>query len=510
MLGVLFASCDMDKTPEGTTGIDDITGYTDLFELRNQVYSGLRGATAGSYIAIPDLQADQFNGSVDNGNRNGTIANGIFTSNDGDIEGIFGACYSRISHVNFFLQKADSLLAVNDAALEAGTTPKFMEEDLVEIDRFIGEAKFARAFAYFYLFDHFCQHYTADKAETPALGLPLVKKFAPSKDQNTYPPRSTMKATLEFINKDLEDAFNALDFYETNVSADNVASNAIYLNSYVVAALQARVALYTENWQTARDKAAYVTESQLFPLVNTAAAYKAMWSTDQATELMFVPYASSDEKYVGSVWDFYNYLQNANSVDYAPAPDVYFSYFKNDIRNSNVTLMGFLIQGAYVRGPRFTKWVGNTALQGDRLNRPHPFRSAEMYLTLAEAEYMLKNEDEAMTALNDLVKSRAGGKLQTLQGEQLLAAIKDQRAVELIGEGFRLSDLKRWGEGFTRDVDYSVYDTGLENSTPFGNFMSTIGAKVVYEPNDYRYTWPIPASEMSINPQLAGQQNPGY
>ncbi len=92
MLGALFTSCDMDQIPEGTTGIDDITNYTDLFELRNQVYSGLRGATAGSYIAIPDIQADQFNGSVDNGNRYGTIANKLFTSNDSDLEALFNAC----------------------------------------------------------------------------------------------------------------------------------------------------------------------------------------------------------------------------------------------------------------------------------------------------------------------------------------------------------------------------------------------------------------------------------
>ncbi len=513
MLGALFTSCDMDQIPEGTTGIDDITNYTDLFELLNQVYSGLRGATAGSYIAIPDIQADQFNGSVDNGNRYGTIANKLFTSNDSDLEALFNACYSRISHTNFFLQKADSLLEVNEAALEAGTTPKFSADELIEIERYIGEAKFARAYAYFYLFDHWCQHYTADKAETPALGLPLVKTFAPSKDQATYPGRSTMKATLEFINKDLEDAFQALDTYETTYSADNAGPNAIYLNSFTVAAMQARVALYTEQWQTARDKAAYVTETGIFPLVTTEAAYTAMWATDNASELLFVPFASSGEQYASSVWNFYNNLQAGNSVDYAPAPEIYLSYYyQNDIRESNnVRLNAMLIQGNYVAGPRFTKWEGNNSLEGNRLNRPHPFRSAEMYLTLAEAEYMLGNTDEARAALNDLIIARAKVKYSdTLAGEQLLTAIKSERATELLGEGFRLSDLKRWGEGFTRNVDYSAYDNGLKNTVAFGSLMSSIGADVKYAPNDDRYTWPIPAAEMDINPQLAGQQNPGY
>ena len=31
-----------------------------------------------------------------------------------------------------------------------------------------------------------------------------------------------------------------------------------------------------------------------------------------------------------------------------------------------------------------------------------------------------------------------------------------------------------------------------------------------FSADDYRFTWPIPQAEMDVNPQLRGQQNPGY
>ena len=33
---------------------------------------------------------------------------------------------------------------------------------------------------------------------------------------------------------------------------------------------------------------------------------------------------------------------------------------------------------------------------------------------------------------------------------------------------------------------------------------------LTYTADDYRFVWPIPTREMQVNPQLNGQQNPGY
>jgi hypothetical protein len=36
------------------------------------------------------------------------------------------------------------------------------------------------------------------------------------------------------------------------------------------------------------------------------------------------------------------------------------------------------------------------------------------------------------------------------------------------------------------------------------------GKNLSYAAGDYRFVWPIPSDEIQVNPQLEGQQNPGY
>ena len=85
----------------------------------------------------------------------------------------------------------------------------------------------------------------------------------------------------------------------------------------------------------------------------------------------------------------------------------------------------------------------------------------------------------------------------------LLSAVLTERRKELIGEGLRMSDLRRLGQGFTR---YASHD---ENPA-LDNVVVKTGAAMTYTANDYRLTWPIPKDEMDANPNLKGQQNPGY
>ena len=76
--------------------------------------------------------------------------------------------------------------------------------------------------------------------------------------------------------------------------------------------------------------------------------------------------------------------------------------------------------------------------------------------------------------------------------------IKDERARELIGEGFRLWDLKRWGDPVVRAA---AQDPGI---------MINDAALTGTVSDDIRFLWPIPKAETDANPNIAGEQNPGY
>ncbi|MDE7125007.1 MAG: RagB/SusD family nutrient uptake outer membrane protein, partial [Muribaculaceae bacterium] len=202
-------------------------------------------------------------------------------------------------------------------------------------------------------------------------------------------------------------------------------------------------------------------------------------------------------------------------ADYIPSEDVLLMYEDGDVRFESFFLAKQLnIQTTDYLTFVFYKYPGNSEMAGNgRINKPKPFRASELYLILAEA-YAMQGTDpgKGLGYLNDLLEARyEAGKFTelVLQGSALVERIREERAKEFIGEGFRMSDLKRWGIGFTRNINYPAIDQIAGNPDPLKNALNPLGA-LSYEPNDYHYTWPIPASEMDINPQLEGQQNPGY
>ena len=254
MIGALVSSCDMDKKPYGS--LDDssaIQSLNDCFRFRNSLYSNMRSVTTGAYVYTSDIQMDLFQGVISNGNRNGMFANGNIVSSDQDIEAMWGNLYHYINAANYLLEKAEMLSA----------NAEFDDEQRAELNRYIGEAKFARAFYYYWLLDHFCDSYTNSGAQGPAKGLPLVTVYNPTGDMSKYPGRSTQDETYALIENDLKDAYEALVAYET-IDDEAVVPNASYLSSYAVLALQARLALLKGDNTTALSKAKEVINSTVY------------------------------------------------------------------------------------------------------------------------------------------------------------------------------------------------------------------------------------------------------
>lgn len=94
-----------------------------------------------------------------------------------------------------------------------------------------------------------------------------------------------------------------------------------------------------------------------------------------------------------------------------------------------------------------------------------------------------------------------GYESKQLAGDNLMKEIKAERRRELLCEGFRLSDLKRWHEGFERSEGQKT-----------GTVINKLGNvhRLKYDADDYRLVWPIPQEEIDANPQIKSQQNPGY
>ena len=313
----LLTSCDMDKAPVGA--LDDqnaLQSVNDFARFRNGIYNSIRSMNSGAYLYDSDIQSDQFIGLTTAGNRTGELNNGLLTPSSQDITPIYQAMYSRIQSVNYFLGVAEAAVA---------TEGRFDEDQLVDMNRYIAEAKFARGYYYYWLMDRFCQDYTPDKADTPALGLQLVTKFEPTGDSSTYPGRSTFAETLKRINDDLTDAFNGLAAFE-QVSNSALKPQSPYINTYIVRALQARIALATKDYPTAATKASEVINSGLYTLANLN-NYIDMWTDNNNNEIIFKPFVDATESSaISSTAYGYISYQDDNTASYIPTMDVLFSY----------------------------------------------------------------------------------------------------------------------------------------------------------------------------------------
>lgn len=486
--------------PGKITDNESVKTVDDVKAFRNGLYSSFRALTSGAYIYNTEIEMDQFLGMFDNGNRLLSISNADVNASTSDIADIYSGAYSVMKNVNFLLELAP--VVGQDLDPES--------EDAIQLERYIGETHFFRAYIYYYLFDHYCESYDASKGDEIGRGLQLVTKYEPTGDISKYPGRSSQNETLKLIKDDLEIAFNSLVDFE-KIDNSYCAPNAPYLSSYAIAALQARVALISGDDKTAIDKANYVIESGIYPLA-TGEDYFDMWMTDNGSELIMVPFVNvAESAYVGSIMNGYAYTYLYPSrVDYIPTNAVLEYYSSDDIRfdsflaeESNMSFGDMGSTTLYT----FVKFPGNeTIISGSNeyKNKPKPFRTSELYLIVAEAS----NNKNDVTAANKAIKTLREARIEDyvhtdLSGDNLTNAIRAERSKELIGEGFRMSDLRRWGVGFSRDSSYP------ENPEVEAFFIASTKS-VRFTAGDYRYVWPIPYDEMQVNPQLKGQQNRGY
>lgn len=146
-------------------------------------------------------------------------------------------------------------------------------------------------------------------------------------------------------------------------------------------------------------------------------------------------------------------------------------------------------------------------------------RHAEVKLNIAEAYAREDNLTEALSRLNEVRdRALADPTTQSYQlsdfpsKKELLEAIILERRIEFLMEGKRWGDIHRLqGDEF---VPVSGIPAKVANGVPAPNLydaasgtMPPLGESAVPYA-DYRFIWPIPMSETSVNPNA--EQNPGY
>lgn len=128
-------------------------------------------------------------------------------------------------------------------------------------------------------------------------------------------------------------------------------------------------------------------------------------------------------------------------------------------------------------------------------------RYAEVLLTFAEARtHNTGYDSEVVQALNQ-IRSRVGmpGVPTGLSQSEGLDLIRNERRIELAGEGFRLNDIRRYGNDYA-----NKYMGNVPVVDPKGGTIITL------KWDERMMLFPIPQTAIDVNPVLKGDQNPGY
>jgi hypothetical protein len=360
------------------------------------------------------------------------------------------------------------------AASTSGTLVDSVRRELT------AEAKFVRAFCYFYLVNLFGD-------------VPLALTVDFNKTRNMA--RTPLLKVYEQIVRDLKDAQAVLP---ADYSAAGAASERILPNRWAATALLARVFLYTRDYVNAEAQAAAVidqaalygleTDPNNVFLVNSR---EGIWQMKQTFTEPLIRNATTEGN------TMLPYPLSSGVVRYY-LPDALLNAFEpNDLRRSAWT--GSTDNSMDPNGPQVTTWYPYKYKLG-AANSEHGASPAEYYMMLRLAEvYLIRAEARAYgpgggtaAAIGDLnlIRARAGlGPLpNSLDQTQTLAAVAQERRVELFAEwGHRWLDLKRTGQAH--------------------NILSAIPLKQPWT-GDYQLLYPIPPSELKADHFLV--QNPGY
>lgn len=501
LIVLIAASCELTKMPQGSISSEGaLTSVDDALKFRTDMYLDIRDYLSSGYpVYLMELMSDSFHASSMFGNRDGEYHTLDLIATQGSVESIWSNSYYNVTLANY---------------LEAGIA-KLMETDLSADDKakleiILGEAAFLKAFSMFTCVQLYCKTYNASTADTD-LGLMLINEpMGDPGNITTYVGRSSLTDTYTYIENNLATA-------ATKLASVAGAEGSIYITADAVTAMQARVALAKGDFSTAITKAESLITGGKYPLLDNIDDLEGLWFNDSGKECIVQYWAGYTE---GS-------LPNSNSrgyigyntsgifvPDYIPEKWVIDTYseYPDDIRFQSWFKQTDVTYGA-VTGNVYVcfKFKGNTEFDKagtgyPEISRVKAFRIAEQYLIAAEAyARRAQSGDDAKACghLNALRGKRIAGYTdETYTGETLLEEVKKERVRELFGEGFRYTDLKRWGKGFTRS---EAQDKNIITQAGSANYeLLSLPA------NDYRWLWPIPQAEIDANPQIKDQQNPQY
>ncbi len=470
IIGAIFASCQKDRlSPIPQTQLSDAVAFDTperALQQVNGIYSALKGGQfyAGRYLVYQDVRGEEFINLTNNGVTAFLTWNFTVTPTANEVQNFWAAAYATINRANVVIE---------------GLTAAPIADNLRK--NYIAEAKFVRALSYFSLLQIYARPFTEGNGNKP--GVPLRITAITSSGSNNI-ARSTVAEVYAQIVKDLNEAETDLPL---NYATAELNTTRAHRNT--------AVALKTRVYLSMGDYAKVITEGN--KMVSASAPFQA--STGVANKLnpsiatTFTSYTTA-ESVLSMPFTGLDLPGTQNSLNsyYNPGPNGNGDFALNTSGNGIVASTAWGTTDArrafniasggqtYLR-----KWPNNA---GSLPDWAPVIRYSEVMLNVAEAE---ARQAAAVStrglALLNAVRQRSDATvtLAPATKDDLINAILLERRIELLGEGFRSSDVTRTGGSFNAK-----------------------GSVAAYGPSSNLYIWPISNNELVTNKEMV--QNDGY
>lgn len=385
-----------------------------------------------------------------------------------------------------------------------------------------GQALAYRAFAYFNLVQAWGYRYAPGESnDKPGVILRLE-----STTDNM--PRATVDEVYKQINQDLDDAIEHLSKVTTFKKP-----NKSHIDVHVARGLKARVLLAQGKWLEAAQMAQLVIDKSGARLQDDTYTTTQNRMSDQ-TNTEWIWGKLGLEEQAGSLKDFHSFMSNKNASYNKNTPRAIYNLLYNRISDTDVRKTLWFPEAQNPKsqprpviptGGQIRNYMSNKFLLADENMKCGDvawMRLPEMMLIVAEGYARAGKYSEAAQALYPLAHHRDPQyTLSTNTGEALIDEVMFQRRIELWGEGFRFTDLKRLNMPLDRGPKpfAEAYDCTWNSSTkmpkiidPNGSNFNmydahTMGEECRYrEPGHKEWQFVFPKKEIDVNTLC--EQNP--
>jgi len=464
---LFLVSCDDLLNTTSETSLSSSTIFDTPARIQglvNGTYKTLKGSSlySGGILHYNDLRGEEFISLTENALGGGYVWQNNLAGTTDVVNSIWTQSYQVINSANILIDGLNQSQGVINDSIKRN---------------YIGEARFLRALAYFTLVTTYARPYAENNGNSK--GVPLRLK-PESTSANNDLARSDVKVIYNQIINDLD---TAELFLPKNYATATLNTTRAHKNTAI--ALKTRIYLSKHDYVKVIEEARKIVPQLQAPFSATSGVLHKL--QDNITVVFSTNYTSVESVFSIPMTAADPPAGSALSNVYNSAPNYALNGTSTGII-SNTEWKGADARRGFIRSQSGLSYLTKFSKVSPAIDYIPVIRYAEVLLNYAEAEALAGNLDVSI-ALLKAVRQRSDASYtfsaNSLIQSEIVNTIRTERRIELLGEGFRSTDILR---------DLLTFPDKPSRSSQSSRIVS---------PSTDGYIFPLPNNEILTNKLLS-------